>query len=253
MSFNLRHRRAGHLFQNRFKNVLVEEERYLLELLRYIHLNPVSSRLPVTIDSLAQYAWTGHASLLGVHNCAAQDTDFVLRQFGATVGEARRAYATFVREGALQQQTPDLEGGGLRRSAGGWELIPRLSSGRERWASDERILGSSEFVSSILHRVNESARLIAPHRCERVLEALCASVGALVSVSPQEIASPSLRRPVLDARSMVCHVAVRQHGLSPAAVARYVHLSHQSIGRALERAEAAFARYGCSPGSLAVA
>lgn len=143
VSFNLRHRRAGHLFQNRFKNVLVEEERYLLELVRYIHLNPVRSRLPVTIDSLTGCAWTGHASLLGVHNFAAQDTDFVLRQFGATVGEARRAYVAHVQEGAAQKQFPDLEGGGLRRSAGGWERIPRLSSGRERCASDERILGST--------------------------------------------------------------------------------------------------------------
>ena len=251
VSFNLRHRRAGHLFQNRFKNVLVEEERYLLELIRYIHLNPVRSRLPVTIDWLAGYAWTGHASLLGVHNFAAQDTDFVLRQFGATVGEARRAYADFIREGAAQKEIPDLEGGGLRRSAGGWELIPRLSSGRERWASDERILGSSEFVSSILGRASNLSPLIAPHRCERLLEALCANVGALVSVSPQEIASSSLRRPVLEARAMVSHAAVRQHGLSPAVVARHLHVSHQSIGRALDRAEAAFARHGCSPGSLA--
>ncbi len=51
-NFNLIHRRAGHLFQDRFKNTLLEEDSYLLELVRYIHLNPVRSQLPVTIESL---------------------------------------------------------------------------------------------------------------------------------------------------------------------------------------------------------
>jgi hypothetical protein len=61
------HRRSGHLFQNRFKSTLVEDDPYLRQLLAYIHLNPVRSRLPVTLDSLDRYAWTGHAVLLGHH------------------------------------------------------------------------------------------------------------------------------------------------------------------------------------------
>jgi hypothetical protein len=111
-TFNLLHHRAGHLFQGRFKNVLVEEEAYLLELVRYIHLNPVRSRLPATIDTLDTYPWTGHAVLLGNATFAAQDTAFVLGQFASKLREARLAYRKFVREGLQNGSSPDLEGGG---------------------------------------------------------------------------------------------------------------------------------------------
>jgi len=91
-TFNRVHHRAGHLSQNRFKSILVDEEAYLLELVRYIHLNPVPSRLPVGIDTLDTYPWTGHAVILGQRSFAAQDADFVLSQFGTKV--ARRAAHT---------------------------------------------------------------------------------------------------------------------------------------------------------------
>ncbi len=65
VTFNLRHRRAGHLFQNRYKSVVCEEETYLLELTRYIHLNPLRARLVEDLKSLDKYPWTGHSAILG--------------------------------------------------------------------------------------------------------------------------------------------------------------------------------------------
>jgi hypothetical protein len=102
--FNSRHRRSGHLFQNRFKSTLVDEESYLLEVLRYIHLNPVRSRLAVTLDELDGYPWTGHATILGRREFAAQDVDFVLEQFAGNRREARERYRQFVREGTQNGQ-----------------------------------------------------------------------------------------------------------------------------------------------------
>src|SRR3990172_2456581 len=64
-AFNRRHHRAGHLFQNRYKSVVVEEEAYFLELVRYLHLNPVRAGLVPNLAGLARYRWTGHAVLLG--------------------------------------------------------------------------------------------------------------------------------------------------------------------------------------------
>jgi putative transposase len=146
-AFNRTHRRVGYLFQNRFKNILVEEERYFLELVRYIHLNPVGSRLPVRLDSLDQYPWTGHAVLLGHRSFPAQDTAAVLNRFGATLDRARQAYCEFVQQGVTSGPQPDLDGGGLRRSAGSWQV-------RERWAFDERILGSGDFVETVLQQLD---------------------------------------------------------------------------------------------------
>jgi hypothetical protein len=62
VNFNIRHRRVGHLFQNRYKSIVVEEEPYLLELVRYLHLNPLRAHL---VTRLGSEAWTSHRTYLG--------------------------------------------------------------------------------------------------------------------------------------------------------------------------------------------
>jgi len=234
--FNLRHRRAGHLFQNRFKSVLVEEEPYLLELVRYIHLNPVRARRQlVTLDGLDEHAWTGHAVLLGRRELGAQDTAFVLRHFGAAFEPARSAYRAFVRAGRGVGSAIDLDGGGLRRSAGGWVHVRTLARGRERWAHDERVLGTSAFVHRV---VDESPRdaPAPPADPSTLIPILCADVAPRFAVAVSEVERPSLRRPVLDARAVVSDLAVRQHGLPLTVVGRHLGVSKQSVARSLVRA-----------------
>jgi len=243
-AFNLIHRRAGHLFQGRFKNVLVEEEPYLLELVRYIHLNPVRSRLPVTIDSLDTYPWTGHAVLLGKAAFAAQDCTFVLGRFAPALRQARIAYRKFVREGVSDGCLPDLEGGGLRRSSLGWEVIPNLKRGRELWEFDERVLGSSEFVRGVLERIGDRGVPRPPADPIRVLESLGERVSCRFSITSNELCSPTKRQNVIDARAILSYLAVRHHGLSLTAVARHLNVARQSVARGLARAERVFVERG---------
>lgn len=63
--FNRRHHRSGHLFQNRYKSIVCQEDSYLLELVRYIHLNPLRAGLVDSLDDLDTYAWSGHAVIMG--------------------------------------------------------------------------------------------------------------------------------------------------------------------------------------------
>src|SRR5919108_3716556 len=65
VTFNLRHGRVGHLFQNRYKSIVCEEEPYLLELVRYIHLNPLRAGAVRDMEELGRYPWCGHAALMG--------------------------------------------------------------------------------------------------------------------------------------------------------------------------------------------
>ncbi len=65
VNFNRRHKRAGHLFQNRYKSIVCEQEPYLLEVSRYIHLNPVRGEIVPGLPALRRYPWTGHAALMG--------------------------------------------------------------------------------------------------------------------------------------------------------------------------------------------
>jgi len=96
VAFNRRHRRVGHLLQNRFKSIVVEEDPYLLELVRYIHLNAVRAGLVGSTDALAGYPWAGHGALLGGPRLRAHDVDSVLCHFGRTAEAACGAYQEFV-------------------------------------------------------------------------------------------------------------------------------------------------------------
>ena len=80
--FNLRHKRSGKLFQNRYKSILCQEDAYLTELVRYIHLNPIRAGLVKGLNALNKYAYSGHSVLLGNRKREWQDTDYVLNYFG---------------------------------------------------------------------------------------------------------------------------------------------------------------------------
>lgn len=95
--FNRRHRLVGHLFQGRYKAILVQKESYLLELTRYVVLNPLRAHM---VQSLAEWPWSSHQFLVGA--CEAPewfDVDWLLGQFGSTRSEAAQRYTRFVMEG----------------------------------------------------------------------------------------------------------------------------------------------------------
>ena len=176
-AFNRRHRRTGHLFQNRYKSVVVEAEAYQLELIRYLHLNPLRAGLVPTVTALARYPWTGHPALLGTRPQAWQATTEVWAAFGPTPRRAQAAYQTFVAAGVGQGRRLDLQGGGLVRSAGGWAAVAALRRGREAYHSDERVLGSSEFVEQ-LRRTAQRTAVRPRHRVtlEELLARVCRTV-----------------------------------------------------------------------------
>ena len=111
--FNRRHKRSGHLFQNRYKSIICEEEPYLLELVRYIHLNPVRAGMLKTIKELDRYRWSGHSVLVGKQKNGWQETEYVLSMFVAEKRRAVRAYRNFIEEGKDQVIRPELKSWGV--------------------------------------------------------------------------------------------------------------------------------------------
>lgn len=79
MSYNRRYRRHGHLFQNRYKSIVCEEDAYFKELVRYIHLNPLRAGLVNTLAKLSWYRWSGHSNVVVRRNCSWYARDYVLR------------------------------------------------------------------------------------------------------------------------------------------------------------------------------
>ena len=248
VTFNRRHRRVGHLFQNRYKSILVEEEPYLLELVRYLHLNPLRAGLVQGMRGLDSFPWSGHAALLGLREAAWQDTAFVLGQFGRDEVRARRAYRQFVTEGVRQGRREELSGGGLVRSAGGWEAIEKLRRGRERWAHDDRVLGSSEFVVEVMEQAglqSEEGRVrIGEAERAGFLERLGREIAEKFQVAPEELTSGSRRRRVVVARAALGWIATRMCGIPTGEVARATRVTTVSVLRLEERGRAAIAGQG---------
>ena len=155
LTFNRRHRRFGHLFQNRYKSILCQEDPYLLELVRYIHLNPLRAKLVSDYNALGRHPYCGHGMILGHRKNDWQDVDYILRLFADKEKTARQRYSDFVYKGIEQGKRSDLTGGGLLRSQGGWTAVKALRRSGEYQKGDERILGDGEFVREVLSQAEE--------------------------------------------------------------------------------------------------
>src|SRR3990172_9704455 len=114
--YNRRHNRTGHLFENRYKSILCDEDNYLLALVRYIHLNPLRAQIIKTIEELDGYQWSGHRAIIGKAKNPWMDAEYILNQFDNTRRKALHAYREFMSEGIGQGRIKELTGGGLIRN-----------------------------------------------------------------------------------------------------------------------------------------
>jgi putative transposase len=234
--FNRRHRRYGQLFQNRYKSFLCEEERYLLELVRYIHLNPIRAGIIKDLKLLNSYSRSGHAVLMGAIKHEWQDAKYALARFGDGLKEARKSYFRFVGRAIDQGRRPELVGGGLVRSVGGWSALNALRDSEMRMISDERILGSSEFVEKVLKSANEAYERKTKIRAKGItLGQLIDNVAAELDMDVELILSASRQRSVALARSIICCLAVDQLMLSNTFIASRLNLTPSAVSKLLSR------------------
>jgi putative transposase len=232
VNFNRRHKRYGHLFQNRYKSILCEDDPYLLELTRYIHVNPIRGGLVPGLAALKTYPWAGHAAILGGGSREWQDTETILAYFGTTRRRAATRYEAFVREGLAQGRRPELVGGGLIRSLGGWSQVLPLRRRGIKVASDERILGSGEFIERL--RAEAARQERDTLRLARKVVALATVERTLCTgerIAAADLHSGRRTRSMVQARRLFCQVAVRGMGYSGAAVARFLGVTTSAVNR----------------------
>ena len=230
---------------NRYKSILCQEEPYLLELVRYIHLNPLRAGVVASLDELESYRYSGHSHLLGRHAEPWQVTDDILARFGKRLNAARENYAAFVAEGAARGRRPELTGGGLVRSAGGWQQLSSLRQVDAHLKSDERILGDSEFVETVLKEAEERLEAASVYRLQGLdLEWVAQMVANLLQVDAGEVWAPGKQPVRVQARSLLCYWAVREMGMSATAVASRLNLTQPSVSRAVQRGEQIAAENG---------
>jgi len=302
VTFNIRHRRSGHLFQNRYKSVVCEEDPYLLELIRYIHLNPLRAGLVEDLNALDKYPWTGHSTILGrcknplipetqasesfsadkrivfsqfrprpprvAKHCgqagiekvknnpedsvdracpvaqadgtgvknkplAEKTVEDVLRYFGDNLGVARTNYRRFVEKGIKQGRRSELQGGGLIRSSGGDTSVLSSNRKEDRELSDQRILGSGDFVAFVIQDKNE----LEEKRLEKKipLDKLIRLVSDFLRIEKSKIFSRSRKRIIGKARALIAYYAIYEMGYKGAEVGRALRIAGSSVSQCIER------------------
>ena len=176
---NGRQQRIGHLFQGRYQAIVVDAGSYLLELVRYIHLNPV--RAALVTDPL-DYPWSGHRAYLGQEVLPWLTTDWVLSTFAKRAGLARKRYQHFVLGALGEGHRAEFHGGGV----------------------DSRVLGDDRFIERILGKPALSSTNPLPS-LDEIERRVCVACGVL----PTELASPGRGRKVAEARGMVGWLAMQ--------------------------------------------
>ena len=236
VSFNLRHQRSGHLFQNRYKSIVCQEDAYFKELVRYIHLNPLRASIIPGFDDLESFPWTGHSAILGNHETPWMAADAVLKWFGSSVKSARNNYLAYMRRGIDQGRRPELVGGGLIRSKGGWSAVKAMRSTGDYESSDARILGDGEFVSQMMDEIEvERKRQFAMGaHIDSAIEFI-QSACHHQDISYQAMVSGSRARGISGLRKELTVSLFKEFGLTKAEIARQLGVTTPAVVKILQR------------------
>jgi hypothetical protein len=157
----------------------------------------------------------------------------VLLQFGDKLREARRRYRQFVKNGIAQGSRPDLQGGGLVRSAGGDKrgLLGRKKEERE--LGDARILGSGNFVSAILQDANELEERKTNYGIG--LDELIMRVTGDIGIDMEDLLSSKREQKISYARGIISYLAAVKLGYNGTSLAKVLRMSRKSVSRSIKR------------------
>jgi len=231
--YNRRYHRSGHLFQNRYKSIVCQEDAYLLELVRYIHLNPLRAGVVNSLEGLDRYPWCGHGVLIGRSKGDWQEREYILRQFGERESQATRAYRRFMEEGITQGRWNDLTEGGMVGSMGGWSQVLSLR-GKKKGEHDARILGEEDFVEQILKeadgRLKRQFRLGKKESIDQVINRLCKEEG----IEERELRNGGKRKKVSEVRAKISFQLSQEMGIPFAEIARHVGVCTSAVAKAVQ-------------------
>ena len=224
--FNLRHQRAGHLFQNRYKSIVCDGDSYLLGLVRYIHLNPLRAGIVDTLASLDDHPWCGHRELLGKTSRELIAEDKVLPFFSRRTKTARQRYRQFIADGIDTPEKANLSTGGKRAS------LALDSSLGDADLFDDRILGGGNFVERTLSLAGQAAA-----GSGRSLAEIIDQVAIYFGIERSRLNKPGKERILVQAKAVICYVAVREMGLRGVDVAPALACTPGAVSHAARRGE----------------
>ena len=211
--FNRRRGLVGHLFQGRYRAILCDKASYLLELTRYLHLNPVRAKV---VKEPGAYVWSSYRAY--VREKGEQEgleTAEVLGQFSRRVIEAKRLYRRFVLEGLGEGHKEEY-----------YELL------------DGRILGGQEFAERIKARAGEKGRLRIKVKPGDFLERVCVALGK----AKESVVGAAKDRDRVRARELICYLGRSCTELSVNSLAQTLKVDPTCVSRSVSRVESRLAK-----------
>lgn len=202
--FNRKILRPGHLFERRYRAILVQEDKYLKELLRYIHLNPVRARM---VGDPASYEWSSHNAYLRLTSTAWLHVEYLAAMFGTGRRSARAAYSAFMAE-KTPRATLDLMRNGV--------------------PDDERILGDGDWMRAVLDKVDAVTGV-------RTLDDIIENACRRYTVTESALASRSRSRRHSSIRAEIALAATELGCATVTDVARRFGRAHSGLSRAMNR------------------
>ena len=206
--FNKRHGRTGHVFEQRYKAMLVDKDNYLLQVSRYIHLNAVSAKLA---ERAQDYRWCSYGSYLKGNGIVRLKTDAVLGQLNGSKARQLQQYREYVEGG---------RGGRLRN--------PPPEVRQQIYVGDE------EFAEAMQKRGKASPTTERRYTLQRIVK----SVSAVMGIGETELRQRQRGEAIKTSREMLCYVA-RHHGqVSMIELAKLLQVKEASTpSHAVRRAE----------------
>ena len=236
--FNKKYRRHGQLFQNRYKSILCQEDPYLKELVRYIHLNPLRAGLVEDMKKLDKHPWCGHSVLMNKTKQAWQNVDYVYGLFSEKKRMARTRYRVYVEKGIVDGKRSDLTGGGLLRSAGGWAVLKGLRKVGIRVKGDERILGDSDFVENVLKSAEEELEQKYDLKARGYdFDRVAQRVAEVMEIETEQVTAFGKSPQTVKARSLLCFWAHRKLGMTTIEIGRRLNISQSAVSRSSMRGQ----------------
>jgi len=223
VGFNIRHKRSGHLFQNRYKSILCDEEEYLLELVAYIHLNPLRAGMVRDLAGLVKYKWCGHGALTGMQKAGFLEREYILGHFDKYEKVAIRKYEAFLKDRQNKYKGKEYSGGGLIRSMGGFQNVLNLRKSGEKELFDDRVLGNGDFVESVMKGSNE------PEPKKMTKQQILAEVKRMTGISYKELTSKSRERGIVKGRAVYCYLCKGRGGVNGAELMKELGLSSGTV------------------------
>jgi len=232
---NKKYERVGHLFQNRFKSILCQDDQYLLTLVKYIHLNPIKAGIIKNLNELSIYPWTGHQAMLGITHYSWQDCSEVLEIFDENQIIAREEYLKFMTLYLSDIEINEIQKGKMVKMPNGVWCRSTSITVNQIQRSNELILGSENFIKKVFLYNKKISGVVNQNNINLVFENLLSQAAFLCNCDISEVLSKFRRSDAAKARSILCAWSIDGVGMLPHDLSRKLKMSINSIYAAASR------------------